>query len=97
MVREWLAEQGVADAVFRYTITAGVPSPNGRYEQPAELLAWRPLPVAAAAGGVDVRELRLARDTGEWVPRPKSLNIANALLGGNELRRRAARPSTSGP
>jgi len=96
VVREQLAERGVADAVFRYTITAGAPSPKGRYEQPAELLGLRPLPAPAAAGGVDLRALRLARDTGEWVPRPKSLNFANALLGGNELRRRAARPDDEG-
>jgi 4-amino-4-deoxychorismate lyase len=96
VVRDALVGSGMAEAVFRYSVTAGAPSPDGRYEQPGEWLVLRPLPVPAAEEGVTLRELKLARDTGEWVPRPKSLNFANALLGGNELRRRATRRDDEG-
>ncbi|MEK9148192.1 MAG: hypothetical protein AAB650_02035, partial [Patescibacteria group bacterium] len=39
---------------------------------------------------VTLRLLNLARDNGEWVPRPKSLNYMNALLGAAELKQRGA-------
>lgn len=95
-VRAILAAQGLGDAAFRYTVTAGRPGPEGRYLAPEEILTWRPLPPAAAREGIDLRQLQLARDNGEWLPRPKSLNYANALLGANELARRAARVDDEG-
>lgn len=78
-----LEEAGLSEGVFRYTIAAG--PENG---PPHEILALRPLPPTAES--VALRVLRLARDNGEWLPRPKSLNYANALLGDDELRRRGA-------
>lgn len=85
VVVELLQRRGLADAVFRYTVTAGAPE-----ERPNEFLRPRALPPAAPAQGVALRVLALRRDNGEWVPRPKSLNYANALLGAEELRRRGA-------
>lgn len=86
-----LHANGAADAVFRYTVTAG---PAGGL--PAEFLVMRPLPQAAPEGGVALRVLSLRRDGGEWQPRPKSLNYANALLGAAELERRTAVASDEG-
>lgn len=92
IVRAQLTEHGVPDGVFRYTLTAGAPATGGgkaSYTEPSEWLALRPLPPSAPAEGVSLRVLQLRRDRGEWTPRPKSLNFANALLGGQELRRRS--------
>lgn len=86
-----LHANGAADAVFRYTVTAG---PAGGL--PAEFLVMRPLPPAPPEGGVALRVLSLRRDSGEWQPRPKSLNYANALLGGAELERRTGTTSDEG-
>lgn len=94
-----LENHGLTDAVFRYTVTAGNPSTardSSGYEQPAELLTLRPLPPAALAEGVTLRLLNLARDNGEWVPRPKSLNYMNALLGAAELSQRGAAADDEG-
>jgi 4-amino-4-deoxychorismate lyase len=88
-VRRLLREHQREDAVFRYTVTAGA-------AQPAEMLTLRPLPPAAPGGGICLRVLTLSRDNGEWWPRPKSLNYANAWLGAQELARRAADPSDDG-
>ncbi len=94
-----LERHGLADAVFRYTVTAGnlsVARDGAGYDQPAELLTLRPLPPAAPVEGVALRLLKLARDNGEWLPRPKSLNYLNALLGAAELKPRAAAASDEG-
>jgi 4-amino-4-deoxychorismate lyase len=94
-----LRENKTSDAVFRYTLTAGRASPLGHGEnfaQPSEFMTSRPLPPAAPAEGISLRVLRLARDNGEWLPRPKSLNYANAFAGAEELRRRAATASDEG-
>lgn len=96
VLRELLARHARPEAVFRYTVTAGAPSPDQTYAQPVELLTLRPLPPAPRPEGVALRVLALARDSGEWSPRPKSLNYANALLGAQELRRRGVRPDDEG-
>ncbi len=96
VIRRQLAAHGLTEAVFRYTVTAGAPSASGLYDQPAEWLVLRPLPPAAPAEGVALRTLQLTRDNGEWLPRPKSLNYANSLLGASELNRRARRPDDEG-
>lgn len=96
VIRRQLAVRELTEAVFRYTVTAGAPSASGLYDQPAEWLVLRPLPAAAAAEGVALRTLQLTRDNGEWLPRPKSLNYANSLLGASELNRRARRPDDEG-
>jgi len=90
VVSQLLHETGLPDAVFRYTITAGAEG------APSEFLTVRLLPPAAPAEGICLRVLKLARDNGEWLPRPKSLNYANALLGAEELRRRATAPVDEG-
>lgn len=95
-IRELLAAYGWDDAVFRYTITAGPWNSRDGYTAPAELLALRPLPPPAPVEGVTMRLLQLTRDNGEWLPRPKSLNYANALLGGHELGRRTERTDDEG-
>lgn len=89
VVRCLLERSSLKDGVCRYTVTAGVPSErSAAYERPAEFLFVRPLPPAAAPEGVTLRVLTIPRDSGEWLPRPKSLNFANAALGACELRKR---------
>jgi 4-amino-4-deoxychorismate lyase len=88
-----LRENRMPDGVFRYTLTAGAPAePADRlgYDRPGELLTVRALPPPAAPEGVALRLLSIPRDSGEWQPRPKSLNYTNALMGGHELRQRGA-------
>jgi len=91
IVRQMLAANGMNDAVFRYTLTGGAAS-----GQPVEILSMRPLPAEPSAQGVELRVLRTLRDNGEWLPRPKSLNYANALMGANELARRSRADSDEG-
>ena len=53
ILRELLERNGRADAVFRYTVTAGVAAsglPVGPYRQPSEMIVPRPLPVVPAGG-----------------------------------------------
>jgi 4-amino-4-deoxychorismate lyase len=89
VVRQLLRESGLTDAVFRYTVTAG----SG--DLPSELLTLRPLPPPAIEP-ITLRVLKLRRDSGEWVPRPKSLNYLNTILGVRELRNRKAGASDEG-
>ncbi|HWA86635.1 MAG TPA: aminotransferase class IV [Opitutus sp.] len=89
-VAQLLASASSSDAVFRYTITAGTRA------APSEFLVLRPLPPAAPPEGISLRVLALARDNGEFIPRPKSLNYANALLGAGELARRTGGPADEG-
>jgi 4-amino-4-deoxychorismate lyase len=87
VVTRLLEANGMTEAVFRYVIAA---------EGMTEFLSLRPLPPAAPADGVTLRVLRLPRDRGEWLPRPKSLNGSNALLGLCELESRGGLPSDEG-
>jgi 4-amino-4-deoxychorismate lyase len=91
IVRRILEVSGMADAVFRYTVTAGSMDGEGR-----EILAIRSLPADPPADGISLRVLSLPRDNGEWLPRPKSLNYANAYLGARELDARASHASEEG-
>lgn len=100
-IRTLLRENKMSDAVFRYTLTAvnctSTPnSASGDFRTPAEFLTLRPLPSAAPAEGIALRVLALPRDNGEWLPRPKSLNYANAIAGARELQRRSAVASDEG-
>lgn len=98
-VAELLRAHGGDDAVLRYTLTAGEPRRvDGAeiYDRPRELLTLRPLPPPAPLEGVTLRVLALRRETLAGRPRPKSLNHANAHLGGRELARRAATPWDEG-
>ena len=90
MIARLLRAGNRGDAVFRYTITSGA---NGI---PTEFLSPRSLPRAAPAEGIRLRVLDLPRDNGEFLPRPKSLNYVNALLGCNELARRTTVASDEG-
>lgn len=85
------ASRRLHDAVFRYTLTAGPPG-----GAPVEFLTIRPLPPEAPPEGIALRVLNVLRDNGEWVPRPKSLDYLNAILGADELDRRATSPSDEG-
>jgi 4-amino-4-deoxychorismate lyase len=89
-VQSLLKGHGLSDGVFRYTLTAGVES------TPSELLSLRTLPPTTPAQGIVLRVLNLTRDSGEWLPRPKSLNYLNALMGARELQRRQAPISDEG-
>ena len=89
VVQFLLQESRLADAVFRYTVTAG------SADLPSELMALRPLP-STSASQISLRILNLRRDAGEWIPRPKSLNYLNAILGTRELRNRNAAESDEG-
>ncbi len=91
VVRQMLAAKGEVDAVFRYTLTGG--ATDGR---PSELLTLRALPPEPPREGIDLRVLCTLRDNGEWLPRPKSLNYANAWLGENERTRRSRTESDEG-
>ncbi len=86
VVSQLLALHGATDGVFRYTVTGA----------PAELLSFRPLPPPAPSDGIALRVLNLPRDSGEWIPRPKSCSYFNALLGARELQKRAVDPSDEG-
>ena len=61
-----------SEGVFRYTVSAG----DGKAL--TELLTYRSLPSTTPIHGICMRVLRLRRDNGEWIPRPKSLNYLNA-------------------
>lgn len=100
VVTQLLREHQMSDAVFRYTVTAGAvgdSDPRGNiFSTPTEFMTLRALPPPAPAEGIALRVLNLPRDSGEWLPRPKSLNYANAFAGAEELRRRRAAPSDEG-
>ena len=90
VVGELLRGVGWDDAVFRYTVTAGID------DRPSEILTMRPLPNPPAADGIRLRVLNLRRDNGEWLPRPKSLSYLNTMLGARELLARNASLSDEG-
>lgn len=94
-----LRENEMPEAVFRYTVTAGSMARSAEPEPfrfPAEFLTLRPLPPDAPAEGIALRVLKLTRDNGEWLPRPKSLNYANAFAGARELSLRSVVASDEG-
>lgn len=90
VMAELRADARMAEAVFRYTVTAGV---NGRA---SEFLTVRPLPEATSPEGIALRVLKTRRDLGEWSPRPKSINYINAMIGMRELASRHAGPTDDG-
>lgn len=99
IVARLLEANGLEDGVFRLTLTAGVhPAPlgAGEYLHPHERLAVRALPPAPPAGGVVLHRLNTTRDTGEWRPRPKSLNYLNTLLAARELATLRDHPADEG-
>jgi 4-amino-4-deoxychorismate lyase len=87
ILRALLQRNGCTDAVFRYTVTAGVAPPGlpaTPYRQPSEIVALRPLPVTPS-GGWSLHVLATRRLAPESVPRPKSLQYGNALMGRWEM------------
>jgi 4-amino-4-deoxychorismate lyase len=87
VLRELLERNGCADAVFRYTVTAGVAPPGlpvAPYRRPAEIVTLRPWPTQPA-GGRDLHVLGTRRLAPEFLPRPKSLQYANALAARWEM------------
>lgn len=91
VVHELLLQTGRSDAVFRYTVTSGTT------ETPTEILTTRSLPSEIpSTAGIRLRVLKLRRDSGEWIPRPKSLNYLNAILGARELQMRSSSSSDEG-
>jgi 4-amino-4-deoxychorismate lyase len=94
-----LAAAGLKDGVFRLTVTAGehpAPLGSGEYLHPHERLTVRAFPPAPPAGGVTLHRLNTLRDTGEWSPRPKSLNYLNTLLAARELATLRDHPADEG-
>lgn len=97
VIQQMLRTGAVPDAVFRYTVQAGGSDPvRTAVTQATELLTMRPIPAAPPADGVCLHVLNSPRDSGEWVPRPKSINQLNAQLGLRELHHRAAAPEDEG-
>ncbi len=87
ILRELLLRNGRTDAVFRYTVTAGVAPPGlpvAPYRQPSEFVTLRELPVLPARGWT-LHVLATRRLAPEFRPRPKSLQCANALLARWEM------------
>ena len=98
ILRELLERNGWADAVFRYTVTAGVAPPGlpvAPYRYPSEIIVLRPLS-AAPAGGWSLHVLATRRLAPESVPRPKSLQYGNALMGRWEMLDRGLAAGTEG-
>lgn len=92
-----LEENGVADAVFRYTLSAGGMSPGlprGAYENPTEILSIRPLPSPAET--VRLHILNTTRTEPEVFPRPKSVHYINNLIAYRELSAREPNPGDEG-
>ncbi len=99
VIARLLDSAGLKDGVFRLTLTAGVhPAPlgSGEYLHPHERLAVRALPPSPPSGGVVLHRLNTSRDTGEWRPRPKSLNYLNTLLAARELSTLRGHPADEG-
>jgi 4-amino-4-deoxychorismate lyase len=87
-VGELLTAEGVTDAVFRYTVSAGAGGfglPSGPYREPWDMLTIRPLPPEPSAAGAPLRVLETRRDSGEQYPRGKSLAYLNSLFAWREL------------
>lgn len=99
VVSRLLAENGLKDGVFRLTLTAGpnvAPLGTGAYAAPQEIITCRALPPEAPPEGITLRLLHTVRDTGEWSPRPKSLNYLNTLLASRELAPLRRHPADEG-
>lgn len=94
-----LAQAGLEDGVCRLTVAAGPcagPPGASDYTAPTEWLTVRPPPPVAPEAGVTLHLLDTVRDTGEWRPRPKSLNYLNSLLAARELAPRRRHPADEG-
>ncbi len=98
IVHELLIRNGCADAVFRYTVTAGVAPPGlpvGSYRRPSEIVTLRALPDLPPAGW-SLHVLATRRLAPEFWPRPKSLQYGNALVARWEMLDRGLPAGTEG-
>ena len=98
ILAELLSRNGRADAVFRYTVTAGAAPPGlpvGPYRHPSEIVTLRELPVRPP-GGWSLHVLATRRLAPEFRPRPKSLQYANALTARWEMLDRGLSAGTEG-
>ncbi|MGE9292486.1 MAG: aminotransferase class IV [Puniceicoccales bacterium] len=98
-VKELLAAEGLDDAVFRYTVSAGAGGfglPRAAYDEPWDMLSVRRLPAPPPEGGVPLRVLETRRDSGEQQVRGKSLAYLNSLLGWRELQGSGTEPGGQG-
>ncbi len=98
VLSELLAKNGLSDAVFRYTVSAGPAAgglPREPYTNPTELLVPRPLP-PDRPDPVALHVLATRRNSPEFEPRPKSLAYLNSLAGHLEMRERAIPPGDEG-
>jgi 4-amino-4-deoxychorismate lyase len=87
ILRELLERNTCTDAVFRYTVTAGTAPaglPVAPYRQPSEMVVLRPIP-SSPPNGRTLHLLATRRMAPETMPRPKSLQYGNALMGRLEM------------
>lgn len=94
-LRRWIAglleANGLADAYFRLTVTAGTDAlglPGAGYDAPTIVLYVKPLPLRSEAvyrDGKELRRLKTRRNTPEGTVRFKSLHYMNNILGKREL------------
>jgi len=87
--RALLAANGLADAYFRLSVSAGPDAlglPTGRYLTPTVIIYVKPLPTAAP-GGKALQLLTLRRNSPEGDVRLKSFHYMNNILGKIELKR----------
>jgi 4-amino-4-deoxychorismate lyase len=99
LLQELLAQNGLADAVFRYTLSAGeVPGglPTTPFLQPTELIFVRPLPPPGNGRPSRLHILTTTRTEPEVFPRPKSGHYMNSLVGLRELGQTQTEPGDEG-
>ncbi|MFC0216097.1 aminodeoxychorismate lyase [Paenibacillus chartarius] len=100
-ISELLQANGLADAYFRLTVTAGpnqLGLPSGEYEEPTIILYVKPLPPVDPVleqRGKPLLQLRTARNTPEGAYRFKSLHYMNNYLAKIELSSLLAKPPIS--
>lgn len=92
LIRKLLEANGLEDAYFRLSISAGADIlglPGERYAQPAEILYVKPLPAlnTSWAEGRALQLLNTRRSTPEGELRLKSFHYMNSILGKRELAR----------
>lgn len=87
ILRELLERNACTDGVFRYTVTAGTAPaglPIAPYRQPSEMIVLRPIQ-SSPPNGRTLHVLATRRLAPETVPRPKSLQYGNSLMGRWEM------------
>ncbi|WP_248929070.1 aminodeoxychorismate lyase [Paenibacillus hamazuiensis] len=91
IVSELLRANGLDDAYFRWTVSAGegiLGLPNGDYENPTVILYVKPLPPRPTEldqAGKPLQRLALRRNSPEGAVRLKSFHYMNSILGKREL------------